>query len=191
MIDPIAVDALLLRTQLPELVLRPGATLVARVAARGEQTGVIVLAGLPLTAQLPEDVAAGDTLRLKVTEVTAERITMRMEPPTSVDVGQAAPPSQPQAAQIAVSDPPRRSRTGGEESAGVTLSFESAALGRLDLRIDLRASGVDVVVATPPGPALPLAREAAGQLGSTLEQHVGRPASITVGQRREPLDFYA
>ncbi len=71
MIDPIAVDALLLRTQLPELTLRPGASLVARVAARAEQHGVLVLAGVPLTAQLPDEVAAGDTLRLRVTEVTA------------------------------------------------------------------------------------------------------------------------
>ncbi len=52
-VGPISVDALLLRTQFPALTLRPGASLVARVAARAEGHGVIVLAGLPLTAQLP------------------------------------------------------------------------------------------------------------------------------------------
>ena len=54
--------AALLRAQLPELALREGATRVARVASRGEAPAVIVLAGIPLTAQLPPEVQAGATL---------------------------------------------------------------------------------------------------------------------------------
>src|SRR4051812_37886932 len=78
--EPIAVTAALLRAQLPDLPLREGATLMARVASRGEQNAVIVLAGVPLTAQVPPEVPAGATLRLKVQEVTPERITLQIDP---------------------------------------------------------------------------------------------------------------
>ncbi len=191
MIDPIAVDALLLRTQLPELTLRPGASLVARVAARAEQHGVLVLAGVPLTAQLPDEVAAGDTLRLRVTEVTAERVTMRMEPPAVVDPGVVGAAPAPPPPHVAVGEPPRRNRGSDEGSAGVTLSFVSAALGRLDLRVDVGTSGVSVEVETPPGQALELASTAAPELKDALEQQVGGRASVSIKPRREPLDLYA
>ena len=84
--QPIAVTAQLLRAQLPDLPLREGATLLARVASRGESNAVIVLAGIPLTAQVPPEVQAGATLRLKVQEITAERITLQ------IDRGQPAVP---------------------------------------------------------------------------------------------------
>ena len=48
MIERIALDALALRSQLPDLRLREGASVVARVAARQADHGVIVLAGAPL-----------------------------------------------------------------------------------------------------------------------------------------------
>ncbi len=95
--DPIAVTASLLRAQLPDLPLREGATLMARVASRGEQSAVIVLAGVPLTAQVPPEVQAGATLRLKVQEVTPERITLQIDP--GPQGGETAPqgPAAPRA----------------------------------------------------------------------------------------------
>lgn len=189
-VEPISVDALLLRSQLPELTLRPGASLVARVAARAESHGVLVLAGLPLTARLPDEVAAGETLRLTVTEVSAERIILRMEP-QAVPGAPPPPPPAAERAQVAVDDRPRRSAAGGEERASVALSFESPALGRLDLRIDLGSGGVRVAVGAAPGTALELAGRHAGDLRETLEQHLGRRASVQVDPRREPLDLYA
>src|ERR1041384_3752683 len=77
--QPIAVTAQLLRAQLPDLPLREGATLMARVASRGEHNAVIVLAGIPLTAQVPPEGRPGATLRLKGQEVTAERITLQID----------------------------------------------------------------------------------------------------------------
>ena len=65
----------MLRTQLPELSLREGTSVVARVASRGEALGVIVLAGVPLTAKLPPEVEAGQTLHLRIAEVTPEQVT--------------------------------------------------------------------------------------------------------------------
>ena len=67
--DPIAVTAALLRAQLPEVPIREGASLMARVASRGETHAVIVIAGLPVTAKLPPEVEAGAVLKLKVKEL--------------------------------------------------------------------------------------------------------------------------
>src|SRR5215217_3251954 len=137
MIERVALDALLLRTQLPELSLREGTSIVARVASRGERHGVIVLAGVPLTAQLPPEIEAGQTLQLRIAEVTPEQVTMRLES-LAVPPPPAPPPAplEQRAPRLAVEEPPRRGGA-GEESAGVALSFDSAVLGRLDLRVDL------------------------------------------------------
>ena len=73
MVDPVvSVATALLRAQLPDVTMREGTSVMARVASRGEQHGVLVLAGIPLTAQLPDGVAAGATLKLRVEEVTDE-----------------------------------------------------------------------------------------------------------------------
>jgi hypothetical protein len=53
---------------------------VGRVASRGEGHGVLVIAGIPLTAQLPDEVGrTGDTVRLSVSDVTPERVTLQLE----------------------------------------------------------------------------------------------------------------
>ena len=189
--EPISVDALLLRTQFPELTLRPGANLVARVAARAEGHGVIVLAGLPLTAQLPDEVTAGETLRLTVTEVTSERIVLRMEQPAVTAVPVPPPPPPPSGAGIGIEEPPRRRGGAGDGESSVALSFRSVALGRLDLRIRLGSGDVQVTVDAPRGIALDLAGRHAEELRDALEQHLGGRASVRVQPRHEPLDLYA
>ena len=67
--DLLRVEAALLRAQLPELTLRPGMTLPARVMERHGQMGLLLLAGTPLAAQLPDELKAGDRLRLRVEDV--------------------------------------------------------------------------------------------------------------------------
>ena len=189
-VDPISVDALLLRAQLPELTLRAGATLVARVAARAENHGVLVLAGLPLTAQLPDEVAAGETLRLTVTEVSAERIVLRLDPPATAVAPPptSAPPGGP---ELRVQERARR-RGGAEgEDASLALSFSSAALGRLDLRIEVGTGTVRVEVAAPAGRVYELAGRHAEGLRTVLEEHLGGRAVVAVRPRREPVDLYA
>src|SRR4051794_18546182 len=70
MVEPVnaivAVKTLLLQEALPELALRPGASVVARVASRGGHHGVLVLGRIPLPAQLPEEGRSGETLRPRV-----------------------------------------------------------------------------------------------------------------------------
>lgn len=190
MIERIAVDALVLRAQLPELTLRVGASVVARVAAREAGHGVIVLAGVPLVAQLPPEVATGQTLHLKVAEVTAEQVTLRLDQQAMLAAAQAGQPLAPPPPRVAVDEPPRRG-AGGEESATVSLAFDSAVLGRLDLRVDLARGNVSASVAAPPGAAFDLAAEAAGRLQDALGERTGRAAQVRVTPRREPLDTYA
>src|SRR3954449_13093968 len=93
--EPIAVTAALLRQQLPDVPLREGATMMARVASRGESHAVIVIAGVPVTARMPPEIEAGQTLKLKVEEVTPERVTLKIEPQHA----NAPAPAGPDAAQ--------------------------------------------------------------------------------------------
>ena len=192
MVDPVvAVRTLLLRQAMPDLPLRPGASVVARVASRGELNGVIVLAGVPLTAQLPEEVQSGATLRLKVREVTPERVTLQLDgPPIQPTAEAPAPPRQDPTARVEVQDPPRRRAERGEERSSVVLGFESAELGRLDLRIELTAGRVEVVVDTPAS-VHDLVQDEAERLRAGLAVRVEREAGVTVRPRREPVDLYA
>ncbi|NUT55575.1 MAG: hypothetical protein HOQ03_06300, partial [Thermoleophilia bacterium] len=80
MVDPVvSVATALLRAQLPEVTLREGQSVIARVASRGEGHGVLVLAGIPLTAQLPDGIESGATLKLRIEEVSPERVVLRMD----------------------------------------------------------------------------------------------------------------
>lgn len=195
-IAPIAVDALLLRTQMPELVLRPGVSVVARVASRAEGAhGVLVLAGVPLTAELPKEVAAGETLRLTVSEVSAERVTMKLEPPPAAPLAGAAmvapPPGPPEGPRVTVTDRPRREGSGDEEVSSVVLSFTSAELGRLDLRMEVSPAGVRASVAAPAGASYEVAQAAAETLRDGLAARTGLTAGVRVIARPDPLDLYA
>jgi hypothetical protein len=190
--DPIAVESLLLRRQLPDLPLRPGATVLARVASRGEQHAVLVLAGVPLTARVPEEVQAGATLRLKVEEVTPERVLLRLDTATPASVAAPPPPPQAPRARVAVREAPAHRRgEDGEPVHAVALTFESPVLGRLDLRIELGGTRVLAAVEAAPGAALERAQGAARALEDALAAGTGRAAAVRVRPRRDPLDVYA
>ena len=183
----VAVQTQLLRAQLPELVLRPGTSVVARVLSRGQAHGVLVIAGIPLSAQLPAEVGAkGETLRLSVSEVTPERVTLQLEQPVA-----AATPPRRQTARVRTEEPPRTVRAGDEERSSVALSFSSEALGRLDLRIEVTGTRVRAAVETPTGRAFELADAAAGRLEDGLHARTGLDAEVRITPRREPLDVYA
>ena len=166
--DPIAVTAALLRAQLPDVPIREGASLMARVASRGETHAVIVIAGLPVTAKLPPEVEAGAVLKLKVKEVTAERVTMQIDhrssrprSPRPQVIGQAAPQAQLRP-HVEVEEPPvRRQGADGEPVDVVSLAFTHPTLGKLDLRLELRGEArILAEVTTAAGP--PSRRRLAG-----------------------------
>ena len=191
MVDPVvAVKTLLLQTQLPDIQLRPGTSVVARVLSRGADHGVLVIAGIPLTAQLPTEVGkAGETLRLSVADVTPERVTLQLEqvvPPAAQPL-----PTPQQTARVRVEDEARTVRVGGEERSSVALSFHSEALGRLDLRVEVTGTRVSTAVEAPAGRSFELADAAAGRLQVGLQARTGLEAEVRVTPRREPLDVYA
>src|SRR5262245_30730118 len=96
--EPIAVTASLLRNQLPDLAIREGATLMARVASRGEGgRAVIVIAGVPIAATVPPEIPAGATLKLQVQQASADRLTLRIVP--QQQPGQTSPAPAPQTPQ--------------------------------------------------------------------------------------------
>src|SRR3954453_837860 len=72
------LEAALLRRQLPDLLLRPGMTLFARVAEREGRHGIIVLAGSPLVAGLPDEGQGGDKLRLLVQDTRGEQVAVKL-----------------------------------------------------------------------------------------------------------------
>jgi hypothetical protein len=189
-VNPIAVvDAALLRAEMPDLVLRPGHTVVARVASRGEgPLGVLVLAGVPLRASLPDEVKAGETLRLTVAEVTPDRVVMRLDNPAAVPL--APPPAQAPPARVRVDEAPRRRRGADGDEATVALRFETPGLGRLDLRVELTSGTVRATVAAVPGRTFELADGHAGALREALAAKTARQASVQIVPRREPLDVY-
>ena len=187
----VAVATALLRAQLPDVTLREGASVMARVASRGEGHGVIVLAGIPLTAKLPDGVEAGATLKLRVEEVGPERVVLRMDAQAVNPLATSPAPPRPEPPRVGVGEPPRRGAGGDPGGASVALAFESPALGRIDLRIDLATRAVQVGVEAATGRAFDAADGASERLRVTLEEALERPASVRVTPRREPLDVYA
>ena len=186
----VGIKTLLLQAQLPDVQLRAGTSVVARVASRGESHGVLVIAGVPLTATLPEEIGkAGETLRLSVADVTPERVTLRLD--AVVNPAAQPPPPPADRPRVTIQDPPTRTTAGGEERSRVALSFQSPSLGRLDLRIELTAGRVTVDVETPAGLPYELADAAAPRLHDGLQVRTGRDAAVQVRPRREPLDLYA
>ena len=150
--DPIAVTAALLRAQLPDVPIREGASMMARVASRGESHAVLVIAGIPITAELPPEIQAGATLKLKVKEVSAERVWLRS---TRSDCAHGRPARRPPRLSDPLIGQRRRRRSCGRTSRSRSRRGAAAAptaspptssrwpstrptLGRLDLRLELR-----------------------------------------------------
>src|SRR3712207_8778767 len=63
---------------MPDVSLRLGQSLLGRVAERHGDKGILMIAGQPLVAQLPEHVRPGDVLKLAVRDITAEQVVMQM-----------------------------------------------------------------------------------------------------------------
>jgi hypothetical protein len=188
--EAIAVTAALLRAQLPDVTLRAGSTVMARVASRGETHAVLVLAGIPVTAKIPPEVQAGATLKLRIQEVTPERITLQIEPqPQAAPL--AAPAPQPPPPRLGVEEPPSRRRgPDGEPVDVVALAFTSPTLGRLDLRLELRGERLLAEVTTPPGVPFQVASGSAERLRAKLAA-VGLAPTVNIRPRRPPIDLYA
>jgi hypothetical protein len=172
------VQALLLRTSLPDLPLHDGASFLARVASRGEHgKASLVIAGELIAAQVPDEVQQGQTLRLTVAAVTPERITLRMDPLTPPAVAAPPPPPPP---HITVDQRPAGGQGGrGRGEAAVTLTYRSAALGTLRLRVATAPGAVAATVQVPQA-LLEAAQAGAERLRAGLAAQTGRTAAVHV-----------
>jgi len=190
------VEAVLLRNLLPDVPLRPGTVLMARVGERSERFGLLMLAGTALSAELPEQVRTGDRLRLVVQESPGDKVVLKItEPPAPP--AQAAPgvASLPlpggKEARVEVAEREETGRRGGAEESSVVLRYESPALGLLELRVALDPAAASVQVRAGVGRAHGAASDNADALRDALARALGRPAAVTVSARRDPLDVYA
>jgi hypothetical protein len=199
--DLLRVEAALLRAQLPELVLRPGMTLPARVMERAGQFGVLLLAGTPLSAELPDELQAGDRLRLRVEDVSADRVVLRaVETPAPATAAPAAPPQiglplpGGLRAEVRVTEQADDGR-GPDDPVTVALAYDSPALGPLDLRLVQQpgGAGLQVTVGATSGAPEERVRGAAEALRRALTEATGLPATVRViGRPPEPrVNLYA
>jgi len=184
---PLAVDLVLLRSTAPDLPLVVGRILAARVVERRGQHGIINLAGAYLTAELPDEVQVGDRLRLVVQDTSGGRATF----------GLAQEPVPPLAEPPLTSD--RVVLAGREQEADgtaeptphvVSVRFEGAALGTVELRVALDEQQVHVRAALADGVGLTLARERAEALRAAVTAAAHRTAEVEIVARPERVDVY-
>ena len=191
------LEAALLRRQMPDLLLRPGMTLFARVAEREGRHGIIVLAGSPLVAELPDEVQVGDKLRLLVEDTRGERVAMKLvqEQPTAAPhtptIGLPLPDGT--RARITMDEQDEHGEGGRDdpEHASISIGYESPALGAVGMVLSLVPGGVRVQAELAAGQPFELASAAAEDLRDRLAAATGRSAEVTVKPRRQPLDLYA
>jgi hypothetical protein len=199
--DVLRVQAALLRAQLPELVLRPGMTLPARVMERHGQMGLLLLAGTPLSAKLPDELQAGDRLRLRVEDVGEQVVLRTVESPAQQQQAQPTPPPElalplPNGAhaELRVTEKADE-RRGEDESVAVALDYDSPALGTLDMRLVLQpgGGGLQVTVGATAGAPEDRVRGAAEELRRALADATGLPATVRVVGRtpKARVNLYA
>ena len=185
--DLLRVEAALLRAQLPELVLRPGMTLPARVMERAGKFGVLLLAGTPLSAELPDELKAGDRLRLRVEDVGADRVVLRaLETPPPATPAPAPPPiglplPGGLRAEVRVTEQAADSH-GPDDPVTVALDYDSPALGTIAMRLvqQPRGAGLQVTVGATSGMPEERVRGAAEDLRRALSEATGLPATVRV-----------
>src|SRR4051794_39400845 len=190
------ISLVLLRGLLPDLKLTPGVVVQARVL----DPKTLSIAGVKLAAHLPEGVAAGQVLRLRVEEATTERLHLRVvEAPQQEAAAQKGVGGPDFAYQLALPggalarihveerDAAQGRRGGQAAAASVVVRYDSPSLGRLDIRLDARSAAIHV---SDGDPAQQVA-DAAGVLRDALARVSGQPVQVTVHPRSETLDVRA
>jgi hypothetical protein len=199
--DSINVDIRLIKAVLgAELRIAPGRAMMARVVtADGLGRGSLNIAGALIDATLPKEIQAGQELRLVVRHVSPDRVELslsdRSPPPTAAD---AAPLPGGGTLRVTERDASAGGGSGGGGSGGadadrhaLSLRYDAPALGAVDLRFDLDPETLRVSATLTAGRPFDLALDGAGKLADALTEAIGRPATVNVTPRREPLDVYA
>src|SRR3954447_19195774 len=185
-----------------ETPLKPGMVLGARVLANGQ----LMLAGVRLAASLPPGLEPGAVVRLRVQEAGSERLLLQVveQPQQPADTAAAAAAPQPVptfavplpngAAARRLIDPEAEEEAGGAPAtvrSTVTLRYESAGLGRVDLALSLEPGVVRAVAHAPAGEVAERLRAGSGELRAMLSNALGRPASVDIVAHAETFDAAA
>jgi hypothetical protein len=193
-VDPINVDIRLIRAVLgAELRIAPGRVLMARVVRLNPAgRGSLSIAGALIDAKLPGGVQAGQELRLTVRQVSPERVVLGLSDHNAPPPPPAAP--LPGGGTVQVSE--RDAGGGGGSGSGadrhsLALRYDAPALGAVDLRFDLDPGSLRVSAVLAAGEPVELAQARATELRDALAEALGRPVTVDVSARREPLDVYA
>jgi hypothetical protein len=166
------------------------------VAEREGRHGIIVLAGSPLVAELPDEVQVGDKLRLLVEDTRGDRVAMKLiqEQPAAAPQTPVVGLPLPDGTQARLSVEEQEEGEGGDddpEHASISIGYASPALGMVGFVLSLAPGSVTVRAELAAGQAFELASDAADELRERLAAATGRAAEVTVSPRREPLDLYA
>src|SRR5215210_3578042 len=188
-----------------ETPLRPGTILGARVLPNGQ----ILLAGVRMAATLPPGLEPGTFVRVRVQEASSERLLLQVveQPRTHEAASQngAAVPVMPTptfpvelpagATARLLIDPEEEGDDADASRAverhTVTLRYESAGLGRIDLALSLDGGMVRAVAHAPAGEVAERLRGATGELRAALTGALGRPASVDIVARAEVFNAQA
>jgi hypothetical protein len=182
-----------------ELPLRPGVVLGARVL----EGGAILLNGVKLAARLPDGVEPGTFLRVRVQEATSEKLLLQVieqrqpaeatPPPAPAPVPTVGVPLPGGAVARLMVEPDGGAEAdeGGRTRSMVTLRYESAGLGRVDLALALDGGVVRAIAHAPAGEVAERLRGATGDLREALQSALGRPASVDVIARLETVNVAA
>ena len=194
--DPIAVDIRLIRAVLgTELRVAPGRALMARVvSADGFGRGSLSIAGALIDAELPKGVQAGQDLRLVVRHVSPERVVLGLSGEAgAVTAAAQAPVELPGGGSVRVSERDASQPGPGEDTGRHTLAlvYDAPTLGAVDLRFELDPQSLRVSAVLGAGEPVEQAQNRAGELRDALSQALGRPVTVSITPRREPLDVYA
>ncbi len=195
--DPINVDIRLIKAVLgAELRIAPGRALMARVVtADGRGRGSLNIAGAVIDASLPKDIQAGQELRLTVRHVSPDRVELSLSDQSAQRQAAADAVPLPGGGTVRVSERDAGGGGGGGGSGAdrhaLSLRYDAPALGAVDLRFELDPSSLRVSATVGAGTPFDLALDNAGKLSDALAEALGRPVTVDVSPRREPLDLYA
>lgn len=198
--QPLAVELSLLRSlETAELRIAPGRVLTARVIELlPNGRGMLSIAGSAIEAQLPNQLRAGQEIRLQVRDVSGGRVLLSLTQHTA-----PPPPPPPIVPLPGGGTVTTRAREDGGDGAGpggggagpgqhtVSLRYEAPNLGPIDLTFNLDPGMLTVNVTLTPGSGLNTLTSHADELRQALTAKADRPVTVTVGPRREPLDVYA
>ena len=190
------MDIRLIRAVLgAELRVAPGRALMARVVSVNPAgRGTLSIAGMPIDAKLPPGVEAGQDLRLVVRHVSPERVVLGLSGEAGA-AGAAPPPTVelPGGGSVRVDEreASRQARGAGNGRHVLALVYDAPALGAVDLRFELDPQSLKVAAVLGAGEPLEQAQDRAGELREALTKALGRPVTVEITPRREPLDVYA